>query len=148
MKELLILLAAMVTCTSSATAAPDPAEVLSAPTKIGTQGLISGKFIYPLEGRQTPECHASTIVSTPTGLVAAWFGGKHEKNPDVGIWVSRFEDDQWTRPREVVNGVQSNQLRHPCWNPVLFQPAAGPLLLFYKVGPTPSTWWGMLVTSN
>jgi len=149
-KELLILLAAMMTWTSSVspTSAADPAVVLAAPTKIGTHGLVSSEFIYPLAGRQTPECHASTIVSTPTGLVAAWFGGKHEKNPDVGIWVSRFEDDHWTRPSEVVNGVQSDQLRHPCWNPVLFQPTTGPLLLFYKVGPTPSTWWGMLATSN
>jgi predicted neuraminidase len=150
MKKILILLILMIVWTSSAasTSALDPVAVLAAPTKVGTHGLVSSQFIYPLEGRQTPECHASTIVSTPTGLVAAWFGGKHEKNPDVGIWVSRFEDDQWTRPNEVVNGVQSGQLRHPCWNPVLFQPTTGPLLLFYKVGPTPSTWWGMLVTSN
>jgi predicted neuraminidase len=31
---------------------------------------------------------------------------------------------------------------------VLFQPKEGPLLLFYKVGPSPSTWWGMLITSR
>jgi predicted neuraminidase len=30
---------------------------------------------------------------------------------------------------------------------VLFQPANGPLLLFYKVGPSPSAWWGMMTTS-
>src|SRR5678815_1809353 len=34
------------------------------------------------------------------------------------------------------------------WNPVLFQPKEGPLLLFYKVGPSPSEWWGMLETST
>ena len=49
---------------------------------------------------------------------------------------------------EVANGVQQPDLRYPCWNPVLFQPERGPLLLFYKVGPTPSTWWGMLTTST
>ena len=38
-------------------------------------------------------------------------------------------------------------LRHPTWNPVLFQPRSGPLMLFYKVGPSPSTWWGMVMTS-
>src|SRR5690606_3784051 len=32
--------------------------------------------------------------------------------------------------------------------PVLFQPASGPLLLFYKVGPNPREWWGMLMTSQ
>jgi predicted neuraminidase len=31
---------------------------------------------------------------------------------------------------------------------VLFQPKNGPLLLFYKVGPSPSTWWGALVRST
>ncbi len=31
---------------------------------------------------------------------------------------------------------------------MLFQPANGLLLLFYKVGPSPSTWWGMLMSSE
>jgi predicted neuraminidase len=31
---------------------------------------------------------------------------------------------------------------------VLFQPKAGPLMLFYKVGPKPSEWWGMMMTSD
>jgi predicted neuraminidase len=31
---------------------------------------------------------------------------------------------------------------------VLFQPKDGPLMLFYKVGPRPSSWWGLLSTSN
>jgi hypothetical protein len=30
---------------------------------------------------------------------------------------------------------------------VLFQPSSGPLLLFYKVGPSPSKWWGLVRTS-
>jgi predicted neuraminidase len=47
----------------------------------------------------------------------------------------------------VVNGVQNGE-RFPCWNPVLYQPEGGALLLFYKVGPTPARWWGMLVTSD
>ncbi|MHC4404360.1 MAG: sialidase family protein, partial [Planctomycetota bacterium] len=102
----------------------------------------------PLDNRPTPQCHASTIVETRSGLVAAWFGGKHEKNPDVGIWVSRRDGDGWSRPVEVANGVQSPDLRHPCWNPVLFLPKGGPLTLFYKVGPSPSAWWGMLVRSD
>ena len=29
----------------------------------------------------TPQCHASTIVETPGGLVAAWFGGPYERRP-------------------------------------------------------------------
>lgn len=108
-------------------------------------GVLSQEFIY--EEAPTPECHASTIEETPDGLVAAWFGGTREKDPDVGIWVARHRDGAWTKPVEVVNGVQPDGTRHPCWNPVLFQPQQGPLLLFYKVGPSPSTWWGMLTTS-
>src|SRR5262249_54096283 len=45
------------------------------------------------------------------------------------------------------NGLQSDGERHPTWNPVLFQAPRGPLLLFYKVGPKPSGWWGMMRTS-
>jgi len=108
-------------------------------------GLVTSEFIY--ETAPFPECHASTIAESQGALVAAWFGGKHEKSPDVGIWLSRKEDGKWTSPVEVANGVQSASKRYPCWNPVLFQPKTGPLLLFYKVGPSPGTWWGMVMTS-
>lgn len=114
----------------------------------GEDGYVSGELIYPLNDKPTPQCHASTIVETPSGLIAAWFGGTHEKNQDVGTWISRHVDDKWTRPKEVANGVQSPEKRYPCWNPVLFNPRGGPLMLFYKVGPSPSEWWGMLMTSN
>jgi predicted neuraminidase len=114
----------------------------------GEGAYISGGLIYPLDGRLTPQCHASTIAETKSGLVAAWFGGEREKSPDVGIWVSRNVDGQWSRPVEVADGVQSEQLRYPCWNPVLFSPKKGPLMLFYKVGPSPSRWWGMMMTSR
>ena len=113
----------------------------------GQGAYVSGELIYPLDNKPTPECHASTIVESSTGLVAAFFAGKHENNPDVGIWVSRMVDGKWTWPEEVANGVQNDTLRYPTWNPVLFQPKQGPLMLFYKVGPAPETWWGMLTTS-
>lgn len=108
--------------------------------------VIKREFIY--EKAPFPQCHASTIEETPHGLVAAWFGGKHEKNPDVGIWVSRYDGKKWSPVEEVANGVESAAKRYPCWNPVLFQPRTGPLMLFYKVGPSPSEWWGMLITSR
>jgi predicted neuraminidase len=110
-----------------------------------SSGIVATEFIY--EVAPFPSCHASTIVETDRGLVAAWFGGTAERNPDVGIWASRREDGKWTTPVEVANGVQTPALRHPTWNPALFQPRSGPLLLFYKVGPSPSTWWGMVMTS-
>jgi predicted neuraminidase len=102
-----------------------------------------------------PECHASTLVERSDGaLVAAWFGGTEEGHPDVDVWLSLREPDApiWSAPRRVATG-ESADGRHPTWNPVLFQPAAAadrpaPLLLFYKVGPSPSTWWGMLRRSS
>ena len=128
--------------------ASDPHTVLREVTPLGKQGLLSTEYIYPIDNKPAPQCHASTLVQTPEGLVAAWFGGTHEKHEDVGIWVSRHRDKRWTAPVEVANGVQSQNQRYPCWNPVLFQPRHGPLMLFYKVGPTPDSWWGMLMTST
>lgn len=103
-----------------------------------------------LIGERAPfrSAHASTIVETRDGLVAAWFAGTDEGNPDVGIWVSRRGEGGWSAPVEVANGVQPDGTRHPCWNPVLFQPSKGPLLLFYKVGPNPREWWGLARTST
>ncbi len=46
------------------------------------------------------------------------------------------------------NGNQADGSRQPCWNPVLFQPKSGSLLLFFKVGPSPSKWWGELKKSD
>jgi predicted neuraminidase len=114
--------------------------------------VVSSEFIY--DDAPTPSCHASTICQTQAGtIVAAWFGGQHEKHPDVGIWFARKGPDGWSKPTEVATGIQhqvigGDPLRHPCWNPVLFQPSTGPLMLFYKVGPSPDTWWGMLSTSD
>jgi predicted neuraminidase len=108
-------------------------------------GVIKSEFIY--ETAPIPSCHASTIVETKNGLVAAWFGGTGEGNPDVGIWVSRLENNHWTKPVEAATGCGFATNRWPTWNPVLFQPRTGPLMLFYKVGPSPGKWWGMLKTS-
>jgi predicted neuraminidase len=118
--------------------------------------IVLQEFIY--ERGPYPSVHASTIVEVTTEqtvvttgyrdttreLVAAWFGGTRERGADVGIWLSRRENDRWTPSVEVANGLQADGTRYPTWNPVLFQPRGGPLMLFYKVGPSPEEWWGML----
>ena len=109
-------------------------------------GLVKAEFVY--ERAPFRQCHASTIAETTDGLVAAWFGGTREGNRDVGIWLSRHVDDRWTPPVEVANGERADGKRYPSWNPVLLQPPDGPLLLFYKVGPNPRSWWGMLISSD
>ena len=110
-------------------------------------GFAKSEFIY--DTAPFPSCHATTIAEPAEGgLVAAWFGGTREGNPDVCIWVSRLVHEKWSAPIEVANGVQADGTRFPCWNPVLFQPKGGALMLFYKIGPSPSKWWGMVRTSG
>lgn len=96
-----------------------------------------------------PSSHASTVAQTTAGtLVAAWFGGTGEGKPDVGIWLARQVAGRWTSAKEVASGAQADGSRVACWNPVLFQAPGGPLVLFYKVGPTTREWWGMEMTST
>lgn len=95
------------------------------------------------------ECHASSIVAVSGGrLLATWFAGSRESNPDVAIWLSAYENGHWEGARVVADGVVDDTTRYPCWNPVLFQTKKGRLLLFYKVGPNPRSWWGMLMYSD
>jgi predicted neuraminidase len=94
------------------------------------------------------QCHASTIAETDSGLVAAWFGGTEEGNPDVGVWLSHRDESVWSPPVEVGSGRQAGKGSQPCWNPVLVYPAGGPLILFYKLGPSPSRWQGMMTVST
>ncbi len=115
-------------------------------TKPRFPGFVSEEFIYTKAS--FPECHASTICETPRGLVAAWFGGTKEKNPDVGIWSSYHDGSGWSAPKEWANGIQHDGLRYPTWNPVLFQPPGdAPTMLFFKDGPTPQLWWGEVMFS-
>ncbi|MBO0947927.1 sialidase family protein [Fibrella forsythiae] len=108
-------------------------------------GLLVDEFV--VDQPPYPESHAATIAETPTGLVSAWFGGTKERNPDVCIWVSRQENGRWTAPQNIANGILSDSVRYACWNPVLYQIPTGDLMLFYKIGPSPSKWKGWLKTS-
>jgi len=108
--------------------------------------ILSDEFIFT----RTPLAmsHASSIAKCGESLVAAWFAGSLESRPDVGIWVARNDGRGWSTPVEVAHGRQDDGSRRACWNPVLFQPAAGPLLLFYKVGRTPRSWRGLYLASH
>lgn len=108
--------------------------------------VLSAEFIY--ETAPFPECHASTIVETGNGLLAAWFGGTEEKNPDVCIYTSENLDGTWSEPVLVADGIINDTLRYPCWNPVLFQKDDGGVVLYYKVGPSPREWWGLYKISG
>ena len=127
-------------------ARPDATPTLSAQTSGTPAAIVQSEFVY--ETAPFPSVHASTIVDTREGLVTAFFGGTRESAPDVGIWVSRQVKGAWTAPVEVATGVQPDGTRHPCWNPVLFEMSDRSLALFYKVGPDPRNWWGMVRLSS
>ncbi len=138
MRKLTALLVSilMLPMSSSASAAPQAAS----------PGVLRAEFLF--DSAPFPSVHASTIVETDEGLVAAWFGGTREGAQDVGIWMSSQVAGEWTEPSEVATGVQPDGTRHPCWNPVLFAAPDGGVTLFYKVGPSPRAWWGMTRTSQ
>jgi len=126
---------------------PTGPSTSTATTTMGdSPAILKSEFIY--EKAPYPSCHASTIVETSGGLVAAWFGGTRERAPDVCIYVARHDGQKWLEPVKVADGIQADGTPLPTWNPVLFQPRGGPLQLYYKVGPAPKSWWGMMVTST
>eukprot|EP00899_Mesostigma_viride_P020027 jgi/Mesvir1/28025/Mv04633-RA.1 len=123
------------------------------PSPIGTQ--IGGKNITEWD------CHSSTILEAKPGLLlAAWFAGTQENAPDVGIWMSHrtFPYGHWSDPFEVVAPVSREvncgvAVGVKCkgelstWNPVLSKLPSGEILLFYKVGHSPSDWIGYVKRS-
>ena len=108
------------------------------------EGYLEGSLIYTLEARPTPQCHASTLAETSEGLVAAWFGGTHEKHPDVGIWLffpclqTASRTNQTAIPRRVGPTPQqfmeeSRQATDRSWRPRL-------------VSSNDPSWMGLFLT--
>ena len=118
----------------------EPGCLLSKP------GVVLEEFVFT--EAPFPSCHAATIAAVNGEPVCAFFGGTRERHPDVCIWISHRFNGRWTPVIKVADGVQSPDLRYPTWNPVLFRPKGGDLHLFYKVGPSPGRWWGMVTTSS
>ena len=70
------------------------------------KAVVSDEFLY--KSASFPECHSATIAETSKGdLVATYFGGTKERNPDVCIWVSRKPkgSTEWLAPQLVADGV-------------------------------------------
>lgn len=109
--------------------------------------LVKEELIF--DNPPFPSCHASSIVELGNQhLMATWFGGTEESNPDVCIWTSEYQNGKWSAPKLMADGVIDATKRYPTWNPVLFKTKEGKLMLYYKVGPNPREWWGMVKTSN
>lgn len=126
---------------------PDREPKFPAPSIIAPDFLLEKgatvDFVFE-EDRPFAQCHASTIVDTANGeLLCAWFAGTEEKNPDVGIWLSRYSDGQWG---PITKGAKVNPTAH--WNPVLFRDPATGIHLFFKVGPEIPYWQTYWITSS
>ena len=70
------------------------------------EAVEADEFLYT--NASFPQAHSATIAETTKGdLVATYFGGTKERNPDVCIWVSRKPkgSDEWTAPQLVADGV-------------------------------------------
>ena len=65
----LLALALLTTCGTTMAqeqTLPENAQQLVQP---GEGCCLVSELIYPLDNKPTPECHASTIVETPSGMV-------------------------------------------------------------------------------
>jgi hypothetical protein len=51
----------------------------------GDECILGSEFIFQTQDVSFPSCHASTLTEISNGLLSAWFGGKEERNRDVGI---------------------------------------------------------------
>ncbi len=102
------------------------------------------EFIAEEEGKPFDSCHAATLLQLEDDVVlAAWFGGSHEKGPDVDIWVSRRVNGAWEFPRRAAQ-VRAVAM----WNPVLFRKQDGTVVLFFKVGAAIPIWKTYFVESR
>lgn len=95
------------------------------------------EYIYDLNNPPTPQAHASTVLKLRNGdLLAAWFGGTEEGNPDVRIWLSRRRNGTWETPFVLLDDLSWTH-----WNPVLFENSRGEVLLYYKSGAEKIEEW-------
>lgn len=110
---------------------------------------IKDEFLFE-EKRFFAQCHASTLEETSDGiLLASWFAGSHEGNKDVVIYGARYLNGVWETPQIWADGKVADTTQYPCWNPVLFRGnKEEELYLYYKVGPNPREWWGMVKISD
>ncbi len=115
-------------------------------SKWGDTMIVSAKkeYIFPADA-VTKSCHASTVLPLADGRVlAAWFGGKHEKDDSVEIYLSaRSPKGVWSVP---VCVTEQDDIAH--WNPVLYEKKDGSVILFYKYGKDVPDWITKYVVST
>lgn len=96
------------------------------------------------EEREFDSPHAPTVLGLKGGrALAAWFGGRFEKDPDTAIWISIRENGAWRKPRKL-----ADVMNVAAWNPVLFRLNDGGIVLYYKIGAEIQKWHTEYVTSH
>ena len=141
--SLLSLAAGITSCVRTKTGSEQETpvkEMTAASTSVAFEACVAraGGRVDFVFGDERPfaECHASTIVQTADGsLLCAWFGGTEEKDPDVSIWISRFDGEGWSEPART---AKVGDTAH--WNPVLFRDENDTIFLFFKVGVAEVSW--------
>ena len=79
---------------------------LQEPLPMKHPAIVADEFLYT--EASFPECHSATITETRKGdLIATYFGGTKERNPDVCIWISKKTkgSKEWQEPQLVADGV-------------------------------------------
>lgn len=96
------------------------------------------------EEREFDSPHAPTIVRLANGdVLAAWFGGRFEKDPDTAIWTAKRCGGTWRKP------INTADVRNvAAWNPVLFVLNDATVVLYYKIGETIDSWHTEYITST
>ncbi len=125
---------------------PETPAVFSDPAAFEARVVAAGGRVDFVFGDDRPfqQCHASTIVGAGKDeLICAWFGGTEEKDPDVGVWHSRFRRGEWVAPTRL---AKVNETAH--WNPVLFRDKDGDIHAFFKVGPEIPEWQTYWMTNK
>lgn len=101
--------------------------------------LLSKQFVFE-ENKYFASCHASTVLKLDNeNVMIACFGGTHEGNDDVEIWLTSGDGNSFKEP--IKFGYEKNV---PNWNPVLFRGGNGKLeceiILFFKSGKRIPNW--------
>lgn len=94
--------------------------------------------------REFDSPHSPTVLDIGCGeVMAAWFGGRFEKDPDTAIWVSKRTSDGWQPPKRIVD-----RRNIAAWNPVLFRLNDSSVVLFFKIGAEIQKWHTEYVVSK
>lgn len=93
--------------------------------------------------REFDSPHAPTVLPLKNDdVVAAWFGGRFEKDPDTAIWTAKRINGVWQKPKKTVDVMNI-----AAWNPVLFRLNDGRIVLYFKIGAEIQKWHTEFVCS-